>query len=139
MGSDFSYADITRRVLDDWNYKLLKESEVNGKKVWLVEAVPVSKEVEDRYGFKKSIIFVQQDNFMEVRAIHVLQKGNRVKYMEVKKLEKIDGIWVATERWMKTTKNKKTLHNTKMVWNNVKFNQDLDESFFSTRQLEKGL
>jgi outer membrane lipoprotein-sorting protein len=139
MGSDFSYADITRRVLDEWSYKLLKESDVDGHKVWLVEALPVSKEVENRYGFKKSILLVRQDIFMEIRAIHVLQEGNKVKYMEVKKLEEIDGIWVATEKWMKTTKNKKSLHNTKLLWNNVTFNQDLDESFFSVRQLEKGL
>lgn len=139
MGSDFSYADMTRRVLDEWNYTLLREDEVADHKVWLVEAVPVSKTVEDRYGFKKSILFVRQDNFMEIRAVHVLQKGKKVKYMEVKKLEKIDGIWVATERWMKTTKNKRTLHNTKLEWNNVRFNQELDESFFSVRQLEKGL
>lgn len=139
MGSDFSYADMTRRVVDEWNYKLLKEDEVGGHEVWLVEALPVSKEVEDRYGFKKSILYVRQDIFMEVRAIHVMQKGKKVKYMEVKKLEQIDGIWVATERWMKTTKNKKTLHRTKMLWNNVRFNQDLDESFFSVRQIEKGL
>ncbi len=139
MGSDFSYADMTRRVVDEWNYKLLKEDEVQGYKVWLVEATPVSKEVEDRYGFKKSILFVRQDIFIEIRAIHVLQEGKKVKYMEVKKLEQVDGIWVAVERWMKTTKNKKTLHRTKMFWNNVKFNQGLEESFFSVRQLEKGL
>lgn len=139
MGSDFSYADMTRMVLDEWNYKLLKEDAVDGKKVWLIEAVPISKTVEDRYGFKKSILFVRQDIFFVIRAVHVLQEGNRVKYMEVKNLEEIDGIWVATERWMKTTKNKRTLHNTKLIWDNVKFNQDLEESFFSVRQLEKGL
>lgn len=139
MGSDFSYADMTRRVLDEWNYKLLKEDEVDGHKVWLVEAVPVSKAVEDRYGYKKSILFIRQDIFFGVRAIHVLQEGNKVKYMEVKKLEQIDGIWVATERWSKTTQNKRTLHSTKLIWNNVRLNQDLDESFFTVRQLEKGL
>ncbi len=139
MGSDFSYADITRRVLDEWSYKVLKESDVDGHKVWLVEAMPVSEDVENRYGFKKSILFVRQDIFMEIRAIHVLQEGNKVKYMEVKKLEEIDGIWVATEKWMKTTKNKVTLHNTKLLWNKVIFNRELDESFFSVRQLEKGL
>lgn len=139
MGSDFSYADMTRRVLDEWNYKLLKEDKVDDAAVWLVEAVPESKTVEDRYGFKKSIIFVRQDNFIEVRAIHVLQDSNKVKYMQVKKLENIDGIWVATERWMKTTKNKRTLHNTKLLWNNVRFNQDLKESFFTVRTLEKGM
>ena len=139
MGSDFSYADMTRRVLDEWNYKVLKEDEVDGHKVWLVETVPVSKAVEDRYGYQKSIIFVRQDIFFEVRAIHVLQEAKKVKYMEVKNLEQIDGIWVATERWIKTTRNKRTLHNTKLIWNNIRMNQDLQESFFSVRQLEKGL
>ena len=48
MGSDFSYADMTQRVLDEWTYKLLKESEVNDQKVWLIEALPASKEVEEK-------------------------------------------------------------------------------------------
>jgi hypothetical protein len=139
MGSDFSYADMTRRVVDEWNYKILKEDEVDGQKVWLVEAVPVSKAVEDRYGYKKSILFVRQDIFIEVRAIHVLQEAQKVKYMEVKALEQIDGIWVATERWIKTTRSKRTLHRTKLIWNNIRLNQDLEESFFTIRQLEKGM
>ena len=139
MGSDFSYADMTRRVLDEWTYKLLKQDEVDGQKVWLIEALPVSKKVEDRYGYKKSIVYVRQDNYMVVRAIHVLQSGNKVKYMEVKKIDKIDGIWVALETWMKTTRNKRTLHRTVLTMDNVKYNQELDESLFSVRQLEKGL
>jgi len=139
MGSDFSYADMTERVLDEWNYKLLKDDEVDGHKVWLVEAVPVSKAVEDRYGYKRSILYIRQDIFFGIRAIHVLQQAKKVKYMEVKKLEEIDGIWVATERYIKTTQNKRTLHSTKMIWSNVRLNQDLEASFFTVRQLEKGL
>jgi hypothetical protein len=139
MGSDFSYADMTRRVLDEWTYKLLKEDRVGEHNVWIIEAMPVSKAVEDRYGFKKSILFIRQDIFMEIRAIHVLQEGKKVKYMEVTELEEIDGIWVAAERRMKTTRNKKTLHRTVLEWDNVKFNQPLEESFFSVRQLEKGI
>ncbi len=139
MGSDFSYADMTRRVLDEWNYKLLKEQDVGGHPCWLIEAVPVSKTVEKRYGYKKSIVFVRQDNFVVVRAIHLLSEGGKVKYMETRKLEKIDHIWVATEIWMKTTRKKRTLHRTILNWKNVQFNQDLSRSFFSIRQLEKGL
>ena len=139
MGSDFSYADMTRRVLDEWTYKLLKEDEVDGQKVWLIEALPVSAAVEDRYGYKRSIVYVRQDNYMVVRAIHVLKSGNKVKYMEVKKLDQVDGIWVALETWMKTTRNKRTLHRTILTMDNVKYNQNIDEEFFSVRQLEKGL
>ena len=139
MGSDFSYADMTRRVLDEWTYRVLKEDQVDGQKVWIIEALPASETVEDRYGYKKSIVYVRQDNYMVVRAIHVLKSGNKVKYMEVKKLEQIDGIWVAVETWMKTTRSKRTLHRTVLTMDNIKYNQELDESLFSLRQLEKGL
>ncbi len=139
MGSDFSYADMTDRVLDEWTYTLLKEDDIDGDKVWLIQALPASKAVKDRYGYKKSILFVRQDIFLVARAIHLLNEGQKIKYMESKKIEQIDGIWVATERWMKTTVNKRTTHRTILKWNNVKFNTPLDEAYFSIRQLEKGL
>lgn len=139
MGSDFSYADMTDRVVDEWNYKLLKEDEVDGHKVWLIEALPVSDEVRDRYGYTKSIVFVRQDIYLVVRAIHLLKEGRKIKYMEARKIEQIDNIWVATERWMKTTVNKRTTHRTILKWNNVRFNNNLDETTFSIRRLEKGL
>ena len=139
MGSDFSYADMTKRVLDEWTYKLIKESEVNGHKVWLIEALPASKEVEGRYGFTKSVIFVRQDLFMGVRAVHWLKEGKKVKYQEMLGIEQIDGIWVSTESRMKTTKNKVTLHKTVMKWSDIKYNQAIDDELFTVRRLEKGL
>lgn len=139
MGSDFSYADITKRVLDEWTYKILKESEVNGYKVWLVEALPASKEVEDRYGFTKSVLFIRQDIFMGVRAVHWLKEGKKVKYQEMLGIKQIDGVWVSTESRMKTTKNKVTLHKTVMKWSDIKYNQSIDDSMFTVRRLEKGI
>jgi hypothetical protein len=40
---------------------------------------------------------------------------------------------------MKTTKNKQTTHKTILRWSNVKMNQELDESMFTVRSIEKGL
>lgn len=139
MGSDFSYADMTRRVLDEWQYKLLKEGKVGGLPVWLIETIPASKAVEERYGYTKSVVFVRQDIFFPIRAIHWVKDGKRIKYMEVKKLELIDNIWVGTETHMKTTKNKKTRHRTILRVSDIKFNQPIDKSLFTVRNLEKGL
>ncbi len=139
MGSDFSYADMTQRVLDEWTYKLLKESEVAGHKVWLIEALPASKAVEARYGFTKSVIFIRQDIFIGVRAVHWLKEGKKVKYQEMLGIKQIDGIWISTEARMKTTKNKVTLHKTEMNWTNIKYNQPLDDALFTVRRLEKGI
>ena len=138
MGTDFSYADMTRRVLDEWTYKILKEDEVGGNKVWLIEALPRDNKVRDRYGYDKSVVFVRQAIFMVVRAVYWVRDGARLKYLDTKRLEKIDGIWMGTELDMKTTKGGETLHRTVMKFSDVKFNQNLDEDLFSVRRLEKG-
>jgi len=139
MGSDFSYADMTRRVLDEWTYKLLKESEVAGHKVWLIEALPVSKEVQERYGYTKSVVFIRQDIFMGVRAVHWLKEGKKIKYQEMLGIEQINGIWVSTESRIKTTKNRVALHRTVMKWSDIIYNQQLDDGLFTVRRLEKGM
>ncbi len=139
MGSDFSYSDMNKRVLDEWNYTLLKESKVGDHKVWLIEAQPRDQVVADRYGYEKSVVFIRQDIFFPIRAVHWVKEGNKIKYMEVTQLEEIDNIWIAVETHMKTTKNKRTTHKTILRRRNITFNQDLDESLFTIRSLEKGL
>lgn len=138
MGTDFSYADMTRRAVEEWRYRLLKEDKLRGHKVWLIEAVPASRAVAERYGYAKSVVFVRQDIFMVVRAVHWLADGGRLKYLDVTALEKIDGVWVATARDMRTVRGGRTEHRTVLALDDVRFGQDLDESLFTLRRLEQG-
>ena len=139
MGSDFNYSDMSTRSLDRYDYTLMKETEVNGHKVWQIESIPKTEEEIDETGYTKSVVFVRQDNFVTIRSVGWRKKGKRLRYMEVHTLELIDGIWVATEISMTTKKGKTTLHKTVLKTSNVKFNQQLAEADFSIRKLEKGL
>ncbi len=139
MGSDFTYSDMTSRTIEDYTYKLVKESKVGAHKVWVIESKPKTQITIDETGYTKSYMFVRQDNFVVTRALHFMTDGGKKKYMDVKKLEKIDGIWVATEIEMKTKKGKQTLHTTILKFNDVKFNQNLNDNFFTVRQIEKGI
>ncbi len=139
MGSDFSYADMTDRPLDSYDYRLIKASELGGVPVWIVEAVPNNEREIDQTGYTKQIFFVRQDNYVVVRAKSWLKKRGRNKYLDVKKLEEIDGIWTATEMHMTTKKGKKTLHKTVLISDNVRYGQEMGADKFSVRQLEKGL
>ena len=138
MGSDFSYADMTERNLERYDYRLLKEDVLDGVKVWQVEAIPNTPKEIDETGYTKIVYVVRQDNDVMVRAISWLRRGGRMKYYEVKRLEQIDGIWVATEMHMTTRKDDATLHKTVLELENVHFDQPMDDSRFSVRQLEKG-
>ena len=139
MGSDFTYADMTKRELDYYDYKLMKETDVNGIKVWQVEAIPNNEKEIDETGYTKSVMFVRQDNYVVIRAVNWVKKGKRLKYLDVKQLEQIDGIWVSTEVHMTTKKGKKTQHKTIIKSHGVRFNQDLGEDLFTVRKLEAGL
>ena len=139
MGSDFSYADLASRKLDRYDYELMQETEVGGLKVWQVESIPRTEEEIDETGYTKSILFVRQDNYVVIRAVHWVKRGGRLKYLDVKKLELIEGIWVPTEMHMTTKKGKVTLHKTVFRNRNVRFGQDLADDLFSTRRLETGL
>ncbi len=138
MGSDFSYADMTDRPLDHSRYTLMGEGEVDGHAVWQIESVPITDREKDETGYEKSVLFVRKDNDVVVRSVHWVKKGKRLKYFEVEKLERIDGIWVATEMHMTTRRGDQTLHKTVLFAKNVRFDQALPEDLFTVRRLEKG-
>jgi len=139
MGSDLNYSDMTDRNLEDYDFTLKKEMEVKGVKTWLIESIPRTKKVIKETGYKKSLIIVRQDNYFVIRAIHWENDGGYLKYVDVKNLELIDGVWVATEMHVTKKKNKQLVHKTILKLDNVKFNQNLDYELFTVRRMEKGL
>ncbi len=138
MGSDFSYFDMTDRDLEDYDFKLLKETKVRGNKAWMIQAIPRTAEVVKESGYTKSIALVRQDNYVVIRSIGFM-KNNRKKYLDVKKLHKQDGVWLIDEMTMTTKKGKSTVHKTILKFSNVKLNKAIDDNMFTTRRLEKGL
>jgi len=139
MGSDLNYSDMTDRNLQDYDFTLKKEVDVRGKKAWVIESIPRNKNVIDETGYKKSLILVRQDNYVVVRAVHWVKDGGYLKYIDVKQLDLIDGIWVTSEMHVTKKKGKQTTHKTILAWRDVKFNLDLKEDMFTVRRMEKGL
>lgn len=137
MGSDLSYADMASPNLEDYAFKIIKEDEIKGKKVWLIQSLPNKKAIIET-GYTKSILFIRQDNFVVLRAVHWVKKGKKLKYYDVKKLDYIDKIWVATETHITTKKGDKTLHKTILRLHNVNFDLKLNKNMFTIRRLEKG-
>ena len=138
MGSDFSYFDMTDRDLEDYDFKLLKETKVRGKDAWVIEATPRNKKVVKESGYTKTIGIVRKDNYVVVRSINFMKNGKR-KYFDMTKLHKQNGIWVPDEMTMTTKKGKHTTHKTILRFNHIKVNKPLSDDLFTTRRLEKGL
>ncbi len=138
MGSDFSYFDMTNRDLDDYNFKILKDTKVRGHDAWMIESTPNNQKVIDESGYKKTIAIVRKDNYVVVRAINFLTNGKK-KYLDLKQIHQENGIWVVDKMTMTTKKGKQTLHKTILTFSNIKLNAPIDDGMFTTRRLEKGL
>jgi hypothetical protein len=142
MGSDLNYADMTSRDLEDYDFRFYekgKQSEVRGNKVWVIWSIPRSTDIIDETGYEKSLLFVRPDIDMVVRAIHWVKDGGYLKYVDMRKLEPIDGIWVATDTLVTKKRGTDTVHRTVLTLENVRFNQDLEPDLFTIRRMEKGL
>jgi hypothetical protein len=139
MGSDFSYGDMTKPELTKFDFKLIREEVVDEKLCWLIECKPRSQEVIDEYGYSKSIVLVRKDNHVILRSVFWLKKSKKVKYMQVKKLEQIDGIWTPMEIHMTTRNASHVEHKTILHRVTVKYNQQIDQNLFTTRKMEMGI
>ena len=142
MGSDLTYSDMTSRNLEDYDYTFYekgKEKDVNGVKTWVIWSIPRSKAIMEETGYEKSLLFVRQDNFFVIRALNWVRDGGYLKYMDIKKLDLIDGIRVATEMHVTKKRGRDTAHKTILKLSDVKFNQDLEDDLFTVRRMEKGL
>ena len=142
MGSDLNYSDMTSRNLEDYDYSFYekqKEVVVRGVKTWVIESKPRSKDVIEETGYRKALLFVRQDNYVVVRAKSWEESKGHIKYMDVTKLDEIDGIWVSTEMRVTRKRGNTTVHKTVLRLANVRFDQQLGHDLFTTRRLEKGL
>jgi len=143
MGSDFSYADMNGMEIEEWNYKFLKKSVmIDGKDHWVIAGIPKKKfrkKVIKETGYLKSITWVRKDIFMSVKSKIWVKKGKKIKYFKALSLKKIQGIWTAEKVEMITTKRKKQEHATVLLLENTIYNKGVDDSFFTTQRMERGL
>lgn len=137
MGSDFSFSDLNRIYPENYVFKIIDETRVNGHDVWRIQSAPKTSEIADHDGYDQSVYDIRKDNFVIIRSVHWLRGSEELKYYEVKNLEQINGIWVAVERQMTLKRDGKIRHKTIIKMSNLKFDQALPPNLFSSEEMDK--
>ena len=78
---------------------------------------------------------VRKDNFVVVAADVFNRRNEREKHYQVRRLDRIDGVWTAMDLVM-TNETQKT--RTELTVTSAKYNIGLTEADFSRRVLEQG-
>lgn len=132
LGTDFTNEDMQERVLDDFSYKMIIESDwIDGRKTYKIEARPVA---PDRSQYQYIYLWVPVDVPYVILAQMFDKQGKMIREYHATDLVKISNIWVAKKVEMASkTENTRTL----MVIEDIKFNTGLNESLFSQQTLER--
>jgi hypothetical protein len=137
VGSDLSYEDIGGRSVEEYSYAFAARDaswQADGRSypAWLLESR--AKDKEARY--PRAVSLVRKDNFVVVEADLFNRRNEREKRYEVRRLERIDGVWTAMHVVM-TNETQKT--RTELIVASAKYNAGLSEADFSRRALEQRL
>jgi hypothetical protein len=130
IGTDFTFEDIGERVLDDFSYKLLGDSEVvDGHKTYKIEARPVD---PSRSQYKYIYYWVAQDAPVILFAEMYDAQGRKVRVLHATDLKHENGIWGARRTEMSTVEGGTR---TVLTIDSVKFNTHPDEKLFTPEGL----
>jgi hypothetical protein len=137
MGTDFSYrdlellTDVTEWTEAEARSRLDGAEAVDGVATDVIELVPVAKDV----GYSRIVIALAK-NDQTIRRMRFYGDGPEPeKVLELGKIEAVDGI--PTARSLLMRQPSEGTHTTVDV-SDVKYNQKLDDKFFTKRALERG-
>lgn len=122
-----------------YTYKLMKSTWVGGSRAWQIQATPGRNKYKTESGYQRSILYIRQDSFVIVKAIHWLISNHHVKIFEILTQERIAGIWVPSKMVMTYKIKEKIMNETVLKQTNIRFDQAISDSFFSVNKLRQGI
>ncbi len=135
-GSDLSYEDLGGRELADYTYSFADENATwtapDGSKhpAWAVESRARDRDAD----YPRSVTLVLKDRFIIVHGDTYNARNERAKVFDVRKMERVDGIWTVLDL---VVVNERDKTRTELATTAVRYNVGLGEADFSRRALEQ--
>jgi hypothetical protein len=137
VGSDFTYEDIGGREFNDYTYTLLDEAGTwkapDGTMHPVYRLESRARDASSR--FPRVVSLVRKDNFVVVHGEIHNKRDELQKTFDVKKLDRVSGIWTVLEMVMSDATQRTR---TELVVEKMEYNVGLKDADFSRRELERG-
>ena len=142
MGTDLSYADMTKIDPSHYQYKLVKPSVKlkNGEECWVIESRPMTAKAKNETGYVKSHIWVSKSKLVPMQLKAWVREGKKLKFIKFGDYKLFDDLWLAHKISAKTKRGKKTESTTVISFAELKMNDpSINADLFTQRRLEQGL
>jgi len=137
MGSEFSYADITRLNLDDFDFSDPVTEEVSGVTCYRIDMKPHNEDIEDENGFSLKVVWVGCNDSVMRKAEYYDLDGELLKELTILKVLEVD---TENHRFKPTDMqmiNKQNGRCSTFTTGKLLFNPDVKDEFFTSHYLER--
>ena len=137
VGSDLSYEDVGGRDVADYTYAFAEENASwtapDGTRLpaWSLE----SRAKDPQADYPRAVSLILKDRFIVVHADSFNRRNDRTKVFDVRRLDRVDGIWTVLDMVMANERDKTR---TELTTTAIDYNVGLTEDDFSRRALEAG-
>ena len=130
MGSDLSYEDMTSRQIEDYNFTIIKEDNINNQDCYVMKSEP-KKGIKSEYS--KHLTWVTKDKYLPVKEEsydneNKLLKAKSFKYANLNSFDLVSEIFV--ENMQKKT-------NTLLKLSNLQVNTNVKDNLFQEKNMKR--
>ena len=131
VNSDFTYEDMQRHPVEEWDYALDGTETIAGHVCYILISTP-KPGTDSKYG--KLVSWIEKENFIPLKTYFFDNKEQHGKSYVVNSFKVIDNIATETEVLMEDLLSG---HKTRLKTLEIKYNSGLKDSLFTTRALER--
>ena len=131
MGSEFAYEDLASQEVEKYTYRYIRDDELNGEAMFLIERDPV-----DEYsGYRRQLVWIDQIEYRPMKIEFYDRKDSLLKTLTFKGYQQyLDRYWRAREMFMENHQTGKT---TLLTWLQYEFQVGLTDADFTKNSLKR--
>lgn len=134
MGSDFSNNDLVREssIVTDYTHTLVGDSTLSGYDCHKISMVP---KPDAPVVWGEVIIYISKDGYLQLRTEFYDEDGTLMRTMNGSKVEELDDRLIPT--YMEMVPKDESGHKTVLIYEDIEFNIDVNEGFFSIQNMKR--
>ncbi|MFN0313702.1 MAG: outer membrane lipoprotein-sorting protein [Burkholderiales bacterium] len=137
VGTDFSYGDVIGHKPKEWNHKILKEEQVDGKDCYVIESVPATPTVKSNTGYARRVGWIDKATFVILKGELYDEAGELVKQTKFTNYKLADPAKQRYQAFLLESHNVQTEHKTEIRIDSSKANTGVKDEYFTTRYMEQ--
>lgn len=134
MGTDFTNDDLVKEAssVTDYTHKHLGKETITGKECYKIEMIP---KPSAAIVWEKVIVWIDINDFLQLKAEFYDEDGELVNIMNSGEVKEMGGRKITSKIEMIPVDKKG--YSTWIIYNDIVFNEEIEDNFFTTRNMKQ--